>query len=131
LSQWRGYGVHGGRYCIGFDPEKFSVAPSALLHRAAYDVSYQECRIRDAVNEGFETYEYGAAANGATEHFVNRFAGALAARIIRDLCSFKHPGFHEEREWRLVHEVAGHDEHVKFATTRQGITPDSFVGWWR
>ena len=120
LSQWRGYGHHGSRYCIGFDVERMPRSLPTTLHRAVYDVQLQERRIKKALAQALSLL---AAEPSVSERtlYVRQVAGALGTRMIRELCGFKHPGFHEEREWRLVHEVGSSTDHVMFDTTPQGI----------
>ncbi len=98
LSQWRGYGSSRGRFCIGFDTEDLPTGPEYILSGVVYDQSKQRQEIDRAVHHALD-----ALAAGSAEDFVQGLGSALTAKLERELCFFKHPGFVEEREWRVVH----------------------------
>lgn len=118
LSQWRGYGGAGSRYCVGFDTERFDLDPGTRLYRLIYDPTEQRALLNRALSEARQMVE---AESNPSAHFLSRIAGALAARIIRQVLSFKHPDFKEECEWRLVREVVGSLETIEFDVTQQGF----------
>jgi hypothetical protein len=117
LSQWRGYGASGGGYALGFptkDLPQFEaeflpdspVGPATLgvfLRRVIYKPSVQRSVVRRCLN---------AAAKHAAYQMEHRKAPnpeewlslPLARTIYECLVCFKHPGFSEEQEWRLIQQ---------------------------
>jgi len=102
LSQWRAYCSPSG-FAIGFTAFQIvqlieSLPVPGNLMKCVYDVEVQREHINYAVESISEFYEQeGAspeAANTANRYFFSFFLTAAAC--------FKHPGFAEEKEWRLV-----------------------------
>lgn len=101
LSQWRAYG--GGMYCVGFDWQALEKATGSELFKVDYDqeprqseISTIEGSLRRFAKHGIdgEVLEYGA--------------GEFMLQIpFRRFVATKHPGFQEEKEWRLVRRGEG------------------------
>lgn len=110
LSQWRGYGVDGG-YALVFDTEAFE----ELLKAEGAAFSYQFAQWADV-----HYYDEGPNAPRPAEEILQAEAslGAAVADFVRNptrealeptyepvtmlSCLYKHWGFHEEREIRVV-----------------------------
>jgi hypothetical protein len=99
LSQWRGYGPHGG-VALGFDAHLLARSDETLLIKVKYEPEEQ----RRIVEETLAAYEEElTAATGSTDdlaafHANPKLGVALALLVV----SFKHPKFAEEQEWRVV-----------------------------
>ncbi|MEC7523006.1 MAG: DUF2971 domain-containing protein [Myxococcota bacterium] len=112
LSQWRAYANDGDGYSVGFRlakvPEATEICPELstdlmgpLLAPVLYDEGRQSEALsviprmieasKQAVEQGLEQTQAELVCVAS----VLRLASLLA-------CYFKHPGFQEEREWRLV-----------------------------
>jgi len=106
LGQWRGYGSSKGRYCIGFETERLYLAkPKSTLTRVLYDGERQKSSVAKDISRAVDMIAEIASDGDPSDDFAKRVSGVLAEKLVRDLCSFKHPGFHEEREWRMVHRL--------------------------
>lgn len=108
LSQWRSYRGQGGGYAIGFDffHAMRLLDKQCVLRKVVYDETEQISLVRGVVANFIEAV--GDATGGEQLESVSstflpaacqRFSG-LAGELMFCL---KHPDFHEEREWRLVH----------------------------
>jgi hypothetical protein len=100
LSQWRGYGSGRGRYCIGFDTDRLPP-----VWQVIYDADEQGAQISRTI--GAAT---AAARVGTGVEFTDELHDALTRQLVRTLSCLKHPGFSEEREWRVVHQARGADK---------------------
>ena len=111
LSQWRGYGVGG--FSIGFDTRNWTEpvpghgesAPDAKLWRVEYSEEKQRLFVSSVVEPIVAALELEEGARGGDQVIVDCVAPALG--VLQNLLWttafwFKHPGFSEEREWRLV-----------------------------
>jgi hypothetical protein len=110
LSQWRGYGGQGSRYCL-------EVA-SVMLHQAhdtptpvlsvIYDREKQRSWLDLLLKTHIRTYEPVCA--DFDEKGVELAARCIVACSLTLLPRFKNPTFREEKEWRCVRlEVAVHE----------------------
>lgn len=104
LSQWRGYGNAEARYCIGFDVEEL-IAQGVSPHSVIYDPEEQEERVRtdighaqDAITKALPRGEQSEADRTAAK----TIRTVLTRRLMSQLHRFKHSGFSEEQEWRIV-----------------------------
>ncbi len=100
LSQWRAYGGDGNGVTIEINPVEFSpftgYRPSGVLSlwKVTYQQDHQLRIMKDAVLWTFERHR-GRMAPAE--------AAAVARRIIDFFVpTFKHAGFVEEQEWRLI-----------------------------
>jgi hypothetical protein len=109
LSQWRGYPPSGGGYAIGFRSEV--IARGRLLHQIIYDLATQQQILRELLTT---SCEYLAVSDDLTPEYVAK-AVTLAMQMTTGnlaFCSFsfKHPGFSEEKEWRLIRVMVRGEE---------------------
>ena len=105
LSQFLVYGSPGkGRFCIGFDTEE-QPRPRDPLSPALYDEPEQRQKLRKAIDDALVRLDAYSSSR-----FLNRVRKLLVEKIVREICFFKHPGFKEEGEWRVVHEVKAADD---------------------
>jgi len=117
LSQWRAYGTANGRFCIGFDSEQlYEMSPECILKRVVYEESEQSGLVQAALERSVEAVSRGVSGLSHEEEwdqFEREVTELLAKKLAGFLSSFKHPGFKEEKEWRLVH-VADADSDIQF-----------------
>jgi hypothetical protein len=111
LSQWRGYAEEGGGYSLGFtfkDQSRVMLENGNSyrphLRRVLYDRDRQEKLVDDYLERVCEIISVEADQFPAEEN--QMVAGSTATHVMNTLMdwivSFKHPGFKEENEWRLV-----------------------------
>jgi hypothetical protein len=105
LSQWRGYGEVESGFCIGFGIEELSrltEGPGMLLTPCVYEEESQRRFAADLVAMLAEMHtERGGCADAAAEALLDEAFAQLAWFA----ALFKHPGFAEEQEWRIVRHV--------------------------
>lgn len=121
LSQWRGYADHGGGYSMGveFDDDCFVRAASGkpikpLLRKILYDSEEQQHLVRDFLDQACDICSQAPRRSGETDFEYEAWLSSIALYISNVLIdwavSFKHPGFQEEREWRLIRILRRDDE---------------------
>jgi hypothetical protein len=112
LSQWRGYCPNGG-VSIGFDSNELhlSMVPRGVITaKVCYRREDQE-RIVDGIldyllfDEVPEAYQDASRAESLQEEF--HCLLSMGAPL------FKHPGFMEEAEWRLIYSDAAYGVSVR------------------
>jgi len=109
LSQWRAYRGKGGGYAIGFD--FFHTIRFLSKNCAPRKVIYQEQIQNEIIDAIIEKYLAAIAIetsgrsikNINVDDFIPAVCQAFSGTAGELMFSFKHPDFHEEREWRLVH----------------------------
>jgi hypothetical protein len=94
LSQWRGYADDGRGFAIGFSP-KLMQLPAVQL-RVLYDENIQTQELTGNLRHVYEVEKAAGFTYGDELH-------DHLLRMGSDLCAYKNPAFHEEREIRLVH----------------------------
>lgn len=112
LSQWRAYANNGDGYSVGFRlaevPEASQICSdisSDLMGPLLAPVLYDEDRQTEALRVIPEMIEASKRAieKGLDHSQAELLCVASVMRLASLLsCYFKHPGFEEEREWRLV-----------------------------
>jgi hypothetical protein len=110
LSQWRGYGVEGG-YAIVFDTPQLSAAMDAESKRwggsnvlvFGGDIVYSDAGVEGIITEFPEQIEtiVGGFA-GFFDSGDQRHLDPVLTNLLVVSCRFKHWGFSEEREVRIV-----------------------------
>jgi hypothetical protein len=108
LSQWRAYADQATGCCIEFDfsdSRVFTIPNGTMLWAleilpTIYEAEIQKTLIQNGIDRLF-SYLDPFMAN-RTEIELGVFSGALVHALEPFSTSFKHPGFAEEREWRLV-----------------------------
>ncbi len=111
LSQWRAYRGQGGGYSLGFDflhSLRFLDRP-CVLRKVIYDEMQQVSEVDTTINLFLEAIDE-QASNKAAEHISSSilpaFCKAFSSTVGEYLFCFKHPDFHEEKEWRLVYSCS-------------------------
>lgn len=122
LSQWRAYGNQQG-YVIEFRREWLEQALDGLhTYEPSCGLRAVRYGLEDAVNVvGTAVEQVQSDTNLAHWAVAARY---MALRLVAVLATVKHPGFHEEREWRLVVAyVSSGQDPVKFRSVPTGIVP--------
>lgn len=103
LSQWRGYGSGQGRFCIGFQLAQFSERDLLRFpQHVEYGSDEQRAVIRRAIAFACEVL----LENPEDPYHSQSSASTLAMHLRRLMCSFKHPGFAQEAEWRSIATIS-------------------------
>lgn len=137
LSQWRGYGQHGGGYAIGFETARLQSLLQWAEGQYLIKVTYEQETQFGIAQRGFMEimrvlidFERGLPparrlAPDDARRISSRFRSALLAEQIRLAAGFKHPAFEGEHEWRMLQFV--HPEAtslpVHFRPDRAHIVP--------
>lgn len=111
LSQWRAYRGQGGGYAIGFDffhSLRFFDRQCAL-RKVIYDEERQVSEIDRTIDLFLESIAEQTQSK-ASEHISTAilpyFCQTFSSTVGEYLFCFKHPDFHEEKEWRLVYSCS-------------------------
>jgi hypothetical protein len=132
LSQWRAYCPGGNGYSLGFGAQNPLFA-SAEQHRFnLVRCEYDRSRQRELCQYLVQTFIDGMVSNGTRlpredtasriRAFVKRYNWGLALALV--VSAVKHPGFEEEKEWRLVSQYPDEALYgVSFRPGRFGVTP--------
>jgi len=125
LSQWRSYAAGGLGYALGFEPEPMRTDTGLLLRRVTYDPAKQQELTREVL--AFMASGLAALNAGATDYGPVAALIEAGGTLAEAAFCFKHPGFKEEQEWRLVLPVlkGQHpgDSEVQFRETEVGLMP--------
>jgi len=107
LSQWRGYGSPGSRYCIEFDASRLPrVAGVAPLANVVYDEGMHRTLLLRLIELMVEAVgDLPISAEGD----IRAAASLIASAAVPVLTRFKDHAFHEEKEWRCV-RITWHTE---------------------
>lgn len=103
LGQWRAYGRGTGRFCVGFDSEADCLANVTRFGPAVYDTEKQLQELQFPIAASRRAFFEGSKENPL---FTEVVANELLIEILRRVTFFKHPGYVEEGEWRMVHVVS-------------------------
>jgi hypothetical protein len=111
LSMWRAYGGSAGVGVV-LNGEPF-IRPSHVLKAYTSPVAYLD---RGGFDREFKRFLDGVEANAAfVKTLGEQSVYAHVFKVFRSaiLCT-KHPGFHEEREWRVIYGPSyARSEHIK------------------
>lgn len=127
LSQWRAYCGTGG-YSIGFE-SKALISRSEMskysLHKCIYDEKLQEQTVKDAINLCIKPLkDQEKVKNHEPGKLLERIALFFVLLILHLAPLFKHPGFEEEREWRLVSSALFSNEYqIRYRPTDSILIP--------
>jgi hypothetical protein len=94
LSQWRGYANDGLGFAIGFSKALMKLPAKPL--RVLYDEGIQLCELYGNL---MHVHDYEKSIGFKYDDKFQRHIHGIGA----DLCAYKNPAFHEEKEIRLVH----------------------------
>jgi Protein of unknown function (DUF2971) len=122
LSQWRGYSGAEQGVTLGFDATKLQerFSSRARLAKVIYGATKTKQVLRTVICAFCEEVGKGPVSEDVKEEFV-RF-------IHRCIPRFKHYGFREEREWRLVVQTS-EAPHLKFRPKRTRLVPYFELSW--
>lgn len=101
LSQWRGYPSAGGGYAVGF--RSSVIAKGRMLRKVVYDNAAQREIVRTMLRPACE--RLAESTDDSDEYLDKALLVGLqyhAATLAECSFCFKHPGFAEEQEWRLI-----------------------------
>lgn len=103
LSQWRGYPSSGGGYALGLRPESIRRG-GGVLRRVIYDEETQRRLLYDLLAPIVEAVASANPDEGKDlwDWLVRDHLGRVYASVEECSFCFKHPGFAEESEWRIV-----------------------------
>ncbi|HEY7170457.1 MAG TPA: DUF2971 domain-containing protein [Vicinamibacterales bacterium] len=120
LSQWRGYGQAGGGFALGiassalrnFEAEILPNPPvdpallGVFLRKVIYEPQVQQQLVRGWVAFLVRWLDSRRASSDDTPEalWASEEANAVARLLYEALVCFKHPGFAEEEEWRLIQQ---------------------------
>jgi hypothetical protein len=119
LSQWRGYGQSGGGFALGFVAQRLHgftaeflpdtpVKPEEVpvfLRKVIYDTQAQEALVHEWVTSLLQHLRTNSRAVPTAAEVWSTEAARIVARLVYEaLVCFKHPGFAEEEEWRLIQQ---------------------------
>ena len=129
LSQWRGYGQSGSGFALGFQTDRLSefvaeqrpdsnLRPEesvpVILRRVIYEQHTQENFVRSWIRAIVKSLRFDRRAKTPTqtERPYTQLDMAVIRLLYECLVCFKHPGFHEEEEWRLIQQGRVGDQDV-------------------
>lgn len=140
LSQWRSYRGHSGGYAMGFDffHTLRTMNRPCALRRITYDVNRQRSLVNDLVDKFLNSV--GKATSGHKLQDVSRpfweyVTHRYSELAVEFLFCFKHPDFHEEKEWRLVNPslhqsaIERHVDPLNFREYQGNIVPYHIVSF--
>lgn len=105
LSQWRNYAYSGSGYCIGFDTNHLPINKyhddEPRLRKVIYSEKKQRKIVNDLLLKACDLHnrinKYGPS------DFDQGYFGYLISSAVEECrYCFKHPSFHEEKEWRII-----------------------------
>jgi hypothetical protein len=128
LSQWRGYADGGGGYSLKFrfNNDVFTKDMDGnlnkpILRKVIYDKNEQieiTQKLVQGICEICDTYPDLDKDNPDKEEIWMSVAQLVAKTLLDFAISFKHEGFREEKEWRLVRTVEKDDTNKNVSTFR-------------
>lgn len=136
LSQWRGYGLGGRGFALGFNTTELirllQPGEGQYMVRVIYSESHQQEEADLVVGRIATVFGELEEAVGSIEKFGTdasrirrRITSALLAEVVRLQAHFKSSAFEEEKEWRLVQFVhpGAANPKIQFRTSSAGIVP--------
>ncbi len=122
LSQWRAYGSDHG-YAIEVKTDALNTAVQQIAGSAADMISLMQVRYgRDAAADVVSAAMRDMSEDTNLGH-LGVHAHLMALRLTAMLAGVKHPGFQEEREWRVVAAFEYEGPKLKFRSTPMAIVP--------
>ena len=117
LSQWRGYPTIGGGYAIGFRPSV--IAQNRMLRKVIYEVETQREILSGTLTPSCDYLAASIEQNLSVDYLVKSLqlaAQMTAGNVAECGFCFKHPGFREESEWRMIRLSIRQGEPARRAT---------------
>lgn len=122
LSQWRAYAANGAGYSIGFDSAALKELSGWKLLRVIYDISAQKSILSCIIDEYLKLSDSLRYIEDEVELAkIGELIASLNLRLDYEIVRFKHPGFEEEDEYRLV--LSRELEESQFRPARDMIIP--------
>lgn len=132
LSQWRAYCPGGNGYSLGFGAQNPLFASATQHSLNLIRCQYSSDRQRELSKYLVQTFIEGMVSNktwstgkdtpSRIRAFFERYQWGLAVALV--VSAVKHPGFEEEKEWRLVSQYPDDALYgVSFRPGRFGVTP--------
>jgi hypothetical protein len=127
LSQWRGYGESGSGFALGFQTARLNefvaeprpnIKPEqmvpVILRRVIYDEYAQKDFVRSCIRAMVKSIQFDRSVKRAAQtEWLQTALGIVVNRLLYEcLVCFKHPGFYEEEEWRLIQQGRLGDQDV-------------------
>jgi len=129
LSQWRGYGQSGSGFALGFETERLNefvaepcpdsnIRPErsvpVILRRVIYDEYAQKDFVRSCIRTIVKSIQFDRNVKTRVQtELLYTPLGTVVVRLLYEcLVCFKHPGFYEEEEWRLIQQGRVGDQDV-------------------
>jgi hypothetical protein len=130
LSQWRAYCPPSAGVSLGFDAQELLNAADAQAFQLVKCIYEQELQVAlvndwiDAVLVTKDDKEEGAPRSHPSQSYHSHFRANEEA-FLKVAARMKHPGFSEEREWRLVSRVGRDlkDSKLKFRAGKTRLIP--------
>jgi hypothetical protein len=127
LSQWRGYGLGEGGIAIGFEARKIVAIVSqwqGYLAPVLYKDEDQKQLAADLIAGMVSQYRTILTSRSVADHaaHLSDFLTAWASLSTYAGPLFKHRGFAEENEWRLIHLIPNLNR-VKFLPKSTHLSP--------
>jgi hypothetical protein len=124
LSQWRGYGLMGGGYCLGVTPDLLRPEgadgdDAIALRRICY---LERDQRRVVTNVLTCAYGYLPRLSLGWKQKIKDMATELAMELFIYFSAFKDQSFEEEKEWRLVYLLPNNAQ-VKFRAANNALKP--------
>lgn len=128
LSQWRGYGNNGYGYSVGFKTNQLGSDLDFKLYKIIYSKDKQKEILRkmmDEVISHFRQLIIGVEGIDNQGKIADKCMIIFEKKIINIAARFKHPSFHEEKEWRLIFDYNNKQKpkEIKFRSNINGIIP--------
>lgn len=128
LSQWRGYCPEGNGFCLGFDRvllEKYCQEKGIILAKCLYGGESQNEEVKSVIASGVAIFpgmkltyaefsklsikdklialeDYRKEIDGPFAEQADEALSVIRESLIEMAPRFKHQGFHEEAEWRII-----------------------------
>jgi len=102
LSQWRGYSKGDAGVALGLWLRPLSGRDNFMLRKVIYEPEEQRRLVRTVVEAWVTAYRRRLTEVGAPQ---KPDWSVLSQALDEQLLSFKHPGFAEEQEWRLITRI--------------------------
>jgi hypothetical protein len=124
LSQWRGYGGNLQGISITFDYSKLAKLVAPPFKASLSPVVYGKLKTKEQINlqlsEKLDDLEEAAPARGLNETEKKIRTFDIVSRL---LPQFKHIGFQDEREWRIVVQHKTLRSEVQFRASGNVVVP--------
>lgn len=127
-SQWESHGDGGAGFSIGFDYGKLRCHFRETVTAGVLPVTYEPEAQRQILTTEIDSYwkaceNAGGEAPDLRSEIETYCRINLVSLLVTECAAFKHPGFREEQEFRLVARRKQGQPKPNFRTGKFGITP--------